>query len=379
MSRHQFHARHYRTEEVCLIEVHDGRYASIQPLAPSTQASTYLPWIAPGLCDVQVNGFGGVDFNLPPTDSNSWARADQALATHGCTHYLATIITRPEGSYAPLLQAWESSPKPDNLGCWGYHLEGPFLNPDPGTRGAHRPEWMIPPSAEFLSHLQTATHDRVRLLTLAPEIDWPHARDFITTATAQDLRLSAGHSLLMGVELQESIKAGLTAWTHLGNAAPTPCPKFDNVLLYALASDLTYASLIPDGLHLPPHAFRALARALGSRLLLTTDAMAGAGMAQGIYTLGSQSVAVGLDGRATLPETGKLAGSTLTPFTGVFRAAAMGGLSWVDCWEAFSTRPARWLGQEHDLIVGQEASFCLFLTEPAPLLQQVWRQGERLV
>ena len=77
------------------------------------------------------------------------------------------------------------------------------------------------------------------------------------------------------------MEAGAVGWTHLGNAMPATVPKFENVILHALAQSGLFASLIPDGLHLPPHAFRVLARALEKshppRLLLTTDAMAGAG------------------------------------------------------------------------------------------------------
>ena len=183
----------------------------------------------------------------------------------------------------------------------------------------------------------------------------------------------------MGSQLDEAIAAGLTGWTHLGNAAPATTNKFANVILHTLASSLPYVSLIPDGVHLPPHVFRALARALGPRLVLTTDAMAGAGATPGAnYSLGEIAVEVHQDGRATLPGSDKLAGSTLTPFAGVFQAATMSQLPWSDCWDAFSTRTAAWLGFPHGLTVGHAANFCLFETDPTPRLRETWRDGVRV-
>lgn len=365
--------RHFQSGSACRIELNHGRYSSIQ-FEPDLDPTPF-PWIAPGLFDPQINGFGGYDFNRHPgtTDLHN---ADTALAAHGCTHYLLTVITRPRGEYGPLLQQWES--QRGDLGLAGYHLEGPFLNPDPGYRGVHPTENMLPASLDFLDEVLEASHQSVRLITLAPEIESDKALEFIRAATGRGVRVAAGHSAAMGEILERSRHAGLSGWTHLGNAAPASCHKFENVLWHALASGLPYISLIPDGIHLPPHLFRALARALGERLILTTDAMAGAGAAAGRWTLGQAEVDVTAQGRATVAGTDKLAGSTLTPFAGVFLASSMGGIPWPECWTAFSTRPATWLGIDHDLKPGNEATFCLFDTHPAPRLRETWRRGQQI-
>jgi N-acetylglucosamine-6-phosphate deacetylase len=189
-----------------------------------------------------------------------------------------------------------------------------------------------------------------------------------------------GHSGAMGETLEAAIAAGAVGWTHLGNAAPAIAPKFDNVLLHALAQPKLMATLIPDGLHLPPHAFRALARSLEqaqpSRLLLTTDAMAAAGAGRtGKFTLGDLEVEVAADGSARLPESGRLAGSTLTPFAGVFQAERMAGIYLEDAWAAFSTRPAGMLGLKRGLIEGHPADFCLLSPEKTPYLLATYFRG----
>ncbi len=134
--------------------------------------------------------------------------------------------------------------------------------------------------------------------------------------------------------------------------------------MHALSKADLYASLIPDGLHVPEFAFRVLAHSLQRRqpprLLLTTDAMAAAGSGQpGRYTLGEVEVEVGEDGSARLPGSGRLAGSTLTPFEGVFRAEQMSGMFLEDVWTAFSSRPAALLHTQHGIAVGNPADFVL--------------------
>jgi N-acetylglucosamine-6-phosphate deacetylase len=105
--------------------------------------------------------------------------------------------------------------------------------------------------------------------------------------------------------------------------------------------------------------------------------MAGAGAEKpGDYTLGDVQVEVGADGSARLPDTGRLAGSTLTPFQGVFLAERMGGIFLEDAWAAFSTRPASLLGLKHGLAEGNSADFCLLSPEKTPYLLATYHRGK---
>ncbi|SDT97750.1 N-acetylglucosamine-6-phosphate deacetylase [Verrucomicrobium sp. GAS474] len=360
-----FVARHYRTEEAFSFAIAEGRYVSIEPLK---EKAPEAPLLAPGLVDLQINGFGGVDFNraegLTP---ERWKQACRVLLAHGCTAFLATLITHSADETDALLALLAARISETPFNCIGIHLEGPFLNPDPGTRGAHDPARMIPADEALFARWQKTAGGRIRLITLAPEIAPELSLPFIRARVAEGVRISIGHSLAMGDVLREAVAAGASCWTHLGNAMPRQVDKFDNVILHALAEENLFASLIPDGAHLPRHAFRALARALGPRLLLTTDAMAGAGMLPpapsaepATVTLGYQTVALDERGCAVLPGSRRLAGSTLLPFSGVFTAATLSGLPWADCWDAFSLRPAQWIGHDARVKVGNRADFALF-------------------
>src|SRR5271155_3597812 len=240
-----------------------------------------LPWIAPGLVDLQINGFAGVDFNLPLESDGAWHHATQQLYAHGCTGFLIALITNEEEGYRKLLTDLTGRINLDPRNCLGFHMEGPWLNPDPGYRGAHRADWMQKPSVRLLDDWWAIAGPLLKLITLAPEIDPTASAQVIRAGVAKKIQFFLGHSAAMGETLRAAIEAGAVGWTHLGNAMPATVPKFENVILHALAQPGLLASLIPDGLHLPPHAFRVLARALEKahppRLLLTTDAMAGAG------------------------------------------------------------------------------------------------------
>ena len=365
--------------QICHVQIEDHIFKRI---TPEKADLLDLPWIAPGLVDIQINGFAGVDFNRALESDDAWHHAAKQLYAHGCTGFLATLITNTEEGYRRLLADLTGRINLDPRNCLGFHMEGPWLNPDPGYRGAHRAEWMQKPSLRQLEEWCAIAGPLLKLVTIAPEIDPKASAQVIRAGMAKKIRFFLGHSAAMGETLRAAMEAGAVGWTHLGNAVPATVPKFENVILHALAQPGLLASLIPDGLHLPSHAFRVLARALekghhAPRLLLTTDAMAGAGTdGQGRYTLGYVQVEIGADGSARLPDTGRLAGSTLTPFAGVFNAERMGGIFLENAWAAFSTRPASLLGLKHGLAEGNSADFCLISPEKTPYLLATYHRGK---
>jgi N-acetylglucosamine-6-phosphate deacetylase len=340
-----------------------------------------LPWIAPGLVDIQVNGFGGVDFNRPPASVEAWYHATERLYAGGCTGFLVALVTNRKEGYRELLAGLTARITSDPRNCLGFHMEGPWLNPQSGYCGAHRAEWMGGPDPALLDVWRQAAGNELKLITLAPEVGLPAALRLIAEGRKQGIQFFLGHSAAMGDVLMQSMAAGAAGWTHLGNAVPASVSKFENVMFHALAQPGLLVSLIPDGLHLPPHVFRVMARALNeatpSRLLLTTDAMAAAGTERpGAYTLGEVEVDVGADGSARLPGSKRLAGSTLTPFAGVFQAERMSGLFLEDVWKAFSVRPASLLQLGHGLAEGNSADFCLISPEKTPYLLATYHRGK---
>jgi N-acetylglucosamine-6-phosphate deacetylase len=295
-----------------------------------------------GLFDFQVNGFGGVDFQR---DDLSVAQFDHAVATlrrHGTAGIFATLITDEIETLCRRFAAFENlcaaSPA-SATAILGYHLEGPWLSPEPGYCGAHPAGPMRAPALADFDRLQAAAGGRIRLVTLAPE--WPDSAEFIAAITRQGVHVSLGHTNATDADIDAAIRAGARFCTHLGNGCPLQMHRHDNIVQRLLARDELIACFIPDGVHLPRAVLKNFFRAKpAGRVLFTTDAMAGAGVPPGRFSIGPHEIDVGADGVARQPGGQGFAGSTLTPDRGVHNVADWLGLTSADAQGLWSTAPA---------------------------------------
>ena len=301
---------------------------------------------AAGLFDFQVNGFGGVDFQRNDLTSTEFAHAVAALRKHGTSGIFATLITDEIDALCRRFAALEklcATVPSAGAAILGYHLEGPWLSPTPGYRGAHPAGPMRAPTFADYERLQAAAHGRLRLITLAPE--WPGSAEFIAAVTRQGVHVSLGHTNASEAEIDAAIRAGARFCTHLGNGCPLELPRHDNIVQRLLARDELTACFIPDGIHLPKGVLKNFVRAKPTgRVLFTTDAMAGAGAPPGRYTIGPHLITVGADGVARQPGEKNFAGSTLTPDVGVRHIADWLNLTPEAARNFWSTAPAAAFG-----------------------------------
>lgn len=295
---------------------------------------------APGFVDLQVNGFAGVDFNDPATTAEAVARALDAMRSTGVTRCLPTLITSSFDTFATCAATL--------LDCGheavvGLHMEGPYISPMDGPRGAHPPEHVAAASIEDFKRRQDAARGRIRLVTLAPEV--PGARSLIEYLVAHDVRVAIGHTAASSSEIADAIAAGAALSTHLGNGCASLLPRHPNVIWDQLASDALMASFIVDGHHLPPSTVRAMIRAKGvGRSILVTDAIAAAGCPPGRYRLGTLDVELHPNGRVAAPGASNLAGSALTMDRAVATTVRFTGLPLEDVLPMASTIPAAFIG-----------------------------------
>ena len=280
------------------------------------------PWFGQ-LFDFQVNGFGGVDFQRPGLTRDELRTGIAALRAEGANRFFLTLITDEIDALCRKLENVERLRATDPAirdAVVGYHLEGPWLNPADGFRGAHPAAPMHGPRPGEIERLQSAAAGRLRLVTLAPEC--AGGIEAIAELRRREIHVSLGHTDASEEQIDAAIAAGARFCTHLGNGTPLFLPRHDNVIQRLLARDELTACFIPDGRHVPPAVLRNFVRAKPvNRTLFTTDAMAGAGAGPGRYTLGELPVEVGTDGVARQPGGGGFAGSTLTPADGVRRTA----------------------------------------------------------
>jgi N-acetylglucosamine-6-phosphate deacetylase len=294
----------------------------------------------PGLFDLQVNGFGGIDFNGPNLTADHVEEALQRIRTTGVTRCLPTLITSSFDRFAASARVLSRVTSP---AVAGIHMEGPYVSPEDGARGAHPREHVKPATIDDFNRRQDAAGGRIVLVTLAPEV--AGAVRLIEHLAASGVRVAIGHTAATPAQIADAIAAGATLATHLGNGCAQMLPRHPNVIWELLAADAVLACLIVDGHHLPPATVKAMARAKGARrTILVTDAVAAAGCAPGAYTLGGVTSALSADGRVSLPGTPYLAGSALTLDRAIANMVRFTGLSIDDVTPMGSTIPATCLG-----------------------------------
>lgn len=300
-----------------------------------------------GCFDLQVNGFAGVDFNQDGLSPEALRRACEALRRDGVQQILATIITdRPERMEARLARIVEWRKADPVVGgvIAGFHIEGPFLSPLDGYRGAHPPDAIRRADVGLMRALLAAADGLARVVTLAPEQD--EAGEVIRFLAGQGVTVSAGHTDASFSQLQAAVGHGLSLFTHLGNGCPAHLPRHDNIIQRALAlRESLWFGLIADGVHIPFFALRNYLRLAGiERCFVVTDAMAAAGLGPGRYRLGRWEVEVGEELAAREPGGAHLLGSALCMSRAAqnlrgelgLSAAAVDDLTW--------TNPRRALG-----------------------------------
>jgi N-acetylglucosamine-6-phosphate deacetylase len=274
-------------------------------------------YVAPGLIDIQVNGFGGVDFNDPSTSFDNLLKAIRCMASTGVTRCFPTVITgspeRMSGALRNLADAkesWQRNGLAETPMFEAFHMEGPHIAAQDGPRGAHPREHVRPPDVDEFERMQEAARGNIRLVTLSPE--WEAAPRYIAHVVRTGVVASLGHMNANADQIQAAVDAGATMSTHLGNGAHATLAKTQNYIWEQLVQDTLTAGFIVDGIHLPAAFLRAALRAKGlERCLLVTDAVMPAMCTPGPYMLGEMNVDLRADGRVVLRGSERLAGSAL--------------------------------------------------------------------
>ncbi len=267
----------------------------------------------PGLVDLQVNGYKGVDFAGPDLTAEDFIRACKGHFEAGTTALLATIVTSPRELYErnlPLIA--EAMTCPELKGrVLGIHVEGPFISVADGARGAHNAQWVRRPDVNLLDEIIAWADGKVRLLTIAAELE--DAAELAQHAVNKGIAVSLGHQMASESDIERLVDAGATALTHLGNGVPSQIDRHENPIWPALANDNLAATIITDGNHLPPSLIKTIIRAkTPERCIVISDASELSGLAPGRYESMGHRVILDESGRLYDPKTGYLAGSSAT-------------------------------------------------------------------
>ena len=236
--------------------------------------------------DLQINGYGGIDFNAPGLTVDQVVAVTERLEQDGTAGYLPTFVTGDPDMVLSNMRVIAQARRKNALcekNVIGIHLEGPFISDKPGAVGTHPVEWVKPPSFEAFNKYQDACGGIVRLVTVAAEV--PGMPDFVKAVSDSGVTVSLGHQMAATPEeVEPCMAAGAKAYTHLGNGIPNQIPRHNNVLFTALADDRATVMFIPDGHHLPDTVLKVFTRAVPmNRLVAVSDAQYPAGMPPGDY------------------------------------------------------------------------------------------------
>ncbi len=279
-----------------------------------------------GWIDIQVNGARGIAFNSADLTVDGVHQVTEYLRSAGIAQYCPTLITDCAQRLVHALEVIRRAAEepPSSTAILAVHLEGPYISPQDGPRGAHPREWVRVPDREEFRRFQEAAGGLIGIVTLAPET--AGGLDFIEWLREQEVVPAIGHTGATPEDVFAAAERGALLATHVGNAAGELQHRHRSNIYAQLADDRLMASFIADGHHLPPWVLKVFLRAKGSsRSILVSDLMHWAGMPPGRYRWEHLTVEITPEGAARVAGEPRLAGATEPLLTGVANT-----LTWTD-------------------------------------------------
>jgi len=309
------------TGEPINIKIDKGRIQAVETLPETGDDKQKL--ISPGFIDNQVNGFASVSFTDENLTVDKVTSVTENLWKYGVTGYLPTLTTSSREQLLANLQVLAKAIKEDvnKNSIPGIHLEGPYISPEKGYRGAHPKKYIRKPDWEEFTGFQKAAQGNIIQITLAPEIEG--SLKFIEHCVDNGIIVALGHHNGSTKEIKSAVKAGARIATHFGNACANYINRHKNPLWPQLANEELSLSLIADGIHLTEAEIDVFYKAKGiDKIILTSDVTKFAGMPPDNYEWNGQQVKLTEEGRVLLAAENMLAGSALPLLQGLenFRA-----------------------------------------------------------
>jgi N-acetylglucosamine-6-phosphate deacetylase len=365
---------YYLDHSPVAVEIENGFINKVKRLNKlSDNAKPFF--ISPGLIDIQINGYLSVSFSLAGADNTSASggeltvtdvkKVTEGLWKEGVTTYFPTLTTNSKElllkNFAVIAQAMED---PSFLGSVaGFHMEGPYISPVDGYRGAHPKEEVRKPDWNEFLELNKAAREKIILVTLAPEVEG--AFEFIRKCREKGIVVSLGHHDGSAAIVKEAIDNGAGLATHLANGCASIINRHQNPIWPQLADDRLMISFICDGFHLPPEIIQVFYKVKGvDNIIITSDITSYAGLPPGEYKIKSgETIVKTPEGNLKFSgQSGGLYGSALPLSKGVGHIMKVTGCSLANAIQMTATNPAHLhnLSDRGKLEPGKRADIILF-------------------
>jgi N-acetylglucosamine-6-phosphate deacetylase len=375
---------HYFDHAPVSIEIRDGSIVQITRLE-ALSSGTERVYIAPGLIDNQVNGFAGVTFALGSGDLTPAGveNATRKLWEYGVTTYLPTLTTNSRELFLKNLAILAAAKNDPELfgSIAGFHLEGPYINPEDGYRGAHPKEHVRLPDWDEFVRFQDAAQGHILQITVAPEMEG--ALDFITRCSRAGIVVALGHHNAPAATVHAAIDRGARIATHIGNGAANMIHRHRNPFWSQLSDDRFHISIICDGFHLLPEEIAVFYKVKGvHRTIITSDVTSFGGLPPGNYsTAEGDPIRITDEGMLMNVAQGGLYGSATAITKGVGHIMRVTGCTLAEAVQMASTNPASLYGLEDRgmLKPGMRADMVLFtLKDQTMHVRETWVEGNRV-
>lgn len=345
------------------ITIVDGKIDDIDRIEKFEKPESKNYFIGPGLIDNQLNGYLSHQFSNDNLMAEDVIKVTKALYEFGITTYLPTLTTSSHEtlfhSFKTLAEAMENETVDKSVP--GFHLEGPYISPIDGFRGAHDKRYVREPDWREFEKYYEVSGRKILEVTLAPELEG--AIDFIKKLRSLDIIVALGHHNGSKEIITEAVDAGASISTHLGNACASMINRHVNPLWPQLAEDRLMASLIVDGFHLRQEEVKTFYSAKGhERIILVSDLSSIAGMPPGIYDLYGEKVQLHENRMISVPSQNVLAGASFMITCGIVNLMKFTGCSLADAVNTASKNPAELLDLKDrgEIEVGKRADLILF-------------------
>lgn len=356
---------YYADNKPVAITLQEGKISAVKRIKTLPEESRDLI-IAPGFIDNQVNGFAGVSFTFGGGDltPEGVKKATAELWKTGVTTYIPTLTTNSfellSKNFSVLAGVIDD---PGLLGSIsGFHLEGPFISPVDGFRGAHPLRFVRPPDWDEFLELNRAAGNKIIQVTVAPETEG--AMDFISRCKSAGIIVGLGHHNGDVQTVAEAIDRGALIATHLGNGCANMINRHNNPLWPQLSDDRMMISIIGDGFHLNPEEIRVFYKVKGpEKTIITSDVTSYAALPPGKFVnIEGDTLELTPEGMVKYPAQNVLAGSASPLKKGIANVMKVTNCSLADAVNMVTRNPANLYGFDDRGAIepGKRADLVLF-------------------